>query len=105
MSAAYRSTVVCSAYPGWLVTEQSGNRLTADLDFGGQPRLLASFPFPHIVTLDITLADRALTVRTTVIATTVASVPLCFGFHPYFRIPEVPRAQWTLQTRRCATCR
>lgn len=89
---------VLSAYPGWLVTEQTGNRLTADLDFGGQPRLLASFPFPHIATIDVTLADRALTVRTAVTPTTAASVPLCFGFHPYFRIPDVPRAQWTLQT-------
>lgn len=89
---------VLSAYPGWLVTEQSGNRLTADLDFGGQPRLLASFPFPHIVTLDITLADRALTVETTVTPTTAASVPLCYGFHPYLTIPGVPRSEWTLQT-------
>lgn len=89
---------VLSAYPGWLVTEQSGNRLAADLDFGGQPRLLASFPFPHVVTLDITLADRALTIQTTVTPTTAASVPLCYGFHPYLTIPGVPRSEWTLQT-------
>jgi galactose mutarotase-like enzyme len=50
---------VLAAYPGWLVTEQEDNRVIADLDYGGQPRLLASFPFPHVVTLDITLADRA----------------------------------------------
>jgi aldose 1-epimerase len=89
---------VLAAYPGWLVTEQSGNRLTADLDYGGQPRLLASFPFPHVVTLDITLADRALTVETTVTPTSAASVPLCFGFHPYLTIPEAPREQWRLET-------
>ncbi len=89
---------VLAAYPGWLVTEQSDNQLTADLDYGGQPRLLASFPFPHVVTLDITLADRALTVETTVTPTTSASVPLCFGFHPYLRIPDVPRSQWIFET-------
>jgi aldose 1-epimerase len=89
---------VLSAYPGWLVTEQSDTRLTADLDFGGQPRLLASFPFPHIVTLDITLNNRALTVETTVTPTTAASVPLCYGFHPYLTVPGVPRAEWTLET-------
>lgn len=87
-----------SAYPGWLVTAQSENRLTADLDFAGQPRLLASFPFPHLLTLDVTLADRALTVRTTVTPTTAAAVPLCFGFHPYLTIPGVARSEWTLQT-------
>jgi len=89
---------VLAAYPGWLVTEQSGTRLTADLDFGGQPRLLASFPFPHIVTVNVTLNNRTLTVETTVTPTAAASVPLCYGFHPYLTIPGVPRAQWTLET-------
>jgi aldose 1-epimerase len=89
---------VLAAYPGWLVTEKSDNRLTADLDYGGQPRLLASFPFPHVLTLDVTLADRALTVETTVTPTSAASVPLCFGFHPYLTIPDVPRADWQLET-------
>jgi galactose mutarotase-like enzyme len=91
---------VLAAYPGWLVTEHTGNRLTADLDFGAQPRLLASFPFPHVLTLDVTLAERALTVQTTVTPTTGVSVPLCYGFHPYFTVPGVPRSEWTLQTPR-----
>ncbi len=91
---------VLSAYPGWSVTGQSGNRLTAQLDFGAQPRLLASFPFPHVLELDVTLDDRALTVRTTVTPTGSAPVPLCFGFHPYLTIPEVSRAEWALQTPR-----
>ncbi|MCX2932810.1 aldose 1-epimerase [Mycobacterium sp. CVI_P3] len=89
---------VLAAYPGWLVTEQSESRLTAELDFGTQPRLLANFPFPHILTLDITLAGRALTVTTTVTPTTEAAVPLCYGFHPYLTIPGVPRSRWRLQT-------
>lgn len=91
---------VLAAYPGWLVTEHTENRLTAELDFGAQPRLLASFPFPHVLTLDVTLADRALTVQTTVTPTTGVSVPLCYGFHPYFTVPGVPRSEWTLQTPR-----
>ena len=89
---------VLAAYPGWLVTEQEDNRFVADLDYGGQPRLLSSFPFPHVVTLDIALVDRALTIETTVTPTTSASVPLCFGFHPYLTIPDVPRSQWRLET-------
>ena len=81
-----------------MVTEQEENRFIADLDYGGQPRLLSSFPFPHVVTLDITLADRALSIETTVTPTTAASVPLCFGFHPYLTIPDVPRSEWRLET-------
>ena len=89
---------VLAANPSWLITEHTENRLTADLDFGAQPRLLASFPFPHVLTLDVTLAERALTVQTTVTPTTGVSVPLCYGFHPYFTVPGVPRSEWTLQT-------
>jgi galactose mutarotase-like enzyme len=88
---------VLAAYPGWLV-KHAENRLTADLDYSGQPRLLTSFPFPHVVTLDIKLANRALSIETTVTPTTAASVPLCFGFHPYLTIPGVPRSQWQLET-------
>lgn len=89
---------VLAAYPGWLVKQSADNKLSADLDYGGQPRLLCSFPFPHVVTLDITLEKRALSVKTTVTPTTSASVPLCFGFHPYLTIPGVPRSEWKLET-------
>ncbi len=42
--------------------------------------------------------ERALTIETTVTPTTAASVPLCFGFHPYLTIPDVPRSEWKLET-------
>jgi aldose 1-epimerase len=87
-----------AAYPDWSVTTQLESQLTAELDFAARPGLLATFPFPHLLTLDITLADRALTVTTTVTATTGARVPLCFGFHPYLQLPDVPRAQWQIET-------
>jgi aldose 1-epimerase len=89
---------VLAAYPGWQVTNQSDHRLTAELDYGAKPRLLASFPFPHLLQMDVTLAERTLTVRTTVTSTSAADVPLCYGFHPYLQIPDVPRAQWQVET-------
>lgn len=88
---------VLAAYPGWQITERSDNVLAAVLDYGAEPRLLASFPFPHVLTLRATLADRALTIDTTVTPTTAAAVPLCFGYHPYLRIPGVPRSDWLLE--------
>lgn len=84
--------------PGWQVTEQSASMVTAELDFGSRPDLLASFPFPHLLRLAVRIADRTLTVRTTVTATTEAAVPLCFGFHPYLQLPGVPREQWCIDT-------
>jgi aldose 1-epimerase len=89
---------VLAAYPGWLVTARSDNTLTAVLDFGGKPQLLASFPFPHLLTQSVTLEGRTLTIETSVVPTTSASVPLCFGYHPYFTIPGVPREDWQLTT-------
>lgn len=89
---------VLAAYPGWVVTAQSGNQVTAALDFGGTPQLLAAFPFPHVLVLTASLADRTLTVETTVRPTTAAAVPLCFGFHPYVQLPGVPRQEWQLES-------
>jgi aldose 1-epimerase len=89
---------VLAAYPGWLVTARSDNELTAVLDYGGKPRLLASFPFPHVLTHEVTLSERTLTISTTVMPTTAASVPLCFGYHPYVVLPGVPREEWVITT-------
>ena len=87
-----------AAYKDWNVTTLLESQLTAELDFAARPALLATFPFPHLLTLDVTLLDRTLTVKTTVTATTGARVPMCFGFHPYLQLPGVPRAQWQIET-------
>ncbi|BBZ06028.1 aldose 1-epimerase [Mycolicibacterium doricum] len=89
---------VLGAYPGWRVTEQSANTLVAEVNWSDKPRLLATFPFPHILTMAVTLAERTLTVETTVTPSAAAPVPLCYGYHPYLQIPGVPRAQWQLQS-------
>lgn len=89
---------VLAAYPGWKVTTHTENVLTAELDYGADAQLLASFPFPHLLTQHVTLDDRTLTIETTVAPTSSASVPLCFGYHPYLKIPGVPREEWTLST-------
>ncbi|WP_068177279.1 aldose 1-epimerase [Mycobacterium sp. UM_CSW] len=87
-----------AAYPGWRVTAESDNELAAEVDFGADPRLLASFPYPHVLSVAVRLADRALTVRTTVTASGDTAVPLCFGFHPYLRLPDVARGEWMIET-------
>ncbi|KUI23629.1 aldose 1-epimerase [Mycobacterium sp. GA-2829] len=89
---------VLGAYPGWVVVEKTANTLVAEVNWADRPRLLATFPFPHVLRLSVTLADRTLTVDTTVTATATTAVPLCYGFHPYLQLQDVPRAQWELQT-------
>ncbi|WAC91120.1 aldose 1-epimerase [Mycobacterium sp. Aquia_213] len=87
-----------AAYPDWRVVAESANELTAEVDFGAQERLLASFPYPHLLTVSVRLAERTLTVRTTVTATGETAVPLCFGFHPYLRVPDAARSEWIIET-------
>jgi galactose mutarotase-like enzyme len=89
---------VLAAYPGWRVTAESATELTAEVDFGADPRLLASFPYPHLLAVTARLAERTLTVRTTITATGEAAVPLCFGFHPYLQLPDVARSEWIIET-------
>jgi aldose 1-epimerase len=89
---------VLAAHPGWRVMTESANELIAELDFGADPALLASFPFPHLLMVRVALVDRTLSMHTTVAATADTAVPLCFGFHPYLRLPELPRAQWIIET-------
>lgn len=39
----------------------------------------------------------SLTLQTTVVAGAGFPVPISFGFHPYFGLPDLPRAQWRLR--------
>jgi galactose mutarotase-like enzyme len=86
-----------AAYPGWQAEQVSDQKLTALLDFGAQPELLESFPFPHLVELTVELRDRTLTVTTTVTPTADKAVPLAYGYHPYLQLPGVPRPQWQIE--------
>ena len=89
-----------AGYPDWRVTAESANELTAEVDFGANPRLLAGFPYPHLLAVTVRLAERTLTLRTTITATSNTPVPLCFGFHPYLRIPDAARREWIIETPR-----
>lgn len=89
---------VLAAYPGWRVTARTADELAAEVDFGADPRLSASFPYPHVLAVAVHLAERTMTIRATVTATGDRAVPLCFGFHPYLRLPDVARADWIIET-------
>jgi aldose 1-epimerase len=83
----------------WDEREPSGDAAAvgATLDLAAHPELAAEFPFPHTITVTATVGDNALTVEATVEATGEVPVPLAFGFHPYFVLPGVPRADWQVE--------
>lgn len=81
--------------PGWEITAVGRGRVVARLAFGAHDELLAPFPFPHSVVVEVRAAPRSLRVRTTVEADGGVAVPVSFGWHPYWRVPG-PRDDWTL---------
>ena len=85
-----------SGSPHWAVTEQGEASLAARFDFG-RPELLAAFPYPHELTLAVTLDDSALLLKTTLRPTGVTPVPVSFGYHPYLTLPGVARADYRIE--------
>jgi len=79
----------------WNVVSSDADALTARLDWLSQ-ELLAIFPFPHHVEMAVRLRPVDLEIQTTVFADSDSPVPISFGFHPYFGLPGIPRAEWTL---------
>ena len=80
----------------WSVISSKADALTARLDWISQ-ELLAIFPFPHYLEMAVWLRPFDLEIQTTVFADSGLSVPISFGFHPYFGIPGIQRAEWTLK--------
>ena len=91
-----------TAQPGWEVAAAGdGRSFAARFDLGARPDLLASFPFPHELRIEVSVDApddpgdggdvAALSVATTLTPTSGRAVPVAFGFHPYFLLPGVPR--------------
>jgi aldose 1-epimerase len=77
---------------GWEVLERSDRRLVAGRELTDLPE----FPFAHRIEVAAELTDSALTLTTTLTATGARPVPIAFGYHPYLRLPGVPRAEWEI---------
>jgi aldose 1-epimerase len=90
---------VLNALPRWSVLEAAadadGARLLASLDFNDHD-LLAVFPFPHRVQMDVVLSGGALSVSIALTPTGDGPVPVAFGFHPYLQLPGAPRSHWVV---------
>ena len=80
----------------WEIVEAKRDSFLARLEWD-RAEFLAVFPYPHTVEIAVTLALDHLTLQTTVFAGAGTAVPISFGFHPYFGIPQLPRAQWRLR--------
>jgi aldose 1-epimerase len=83
----------------WKVTEVAADahsaHVTSRLEFWKYPDLMAQWPFAQEYEMTYRVADGVLEVRTTVTNLSTEAMPLVIGFHPFYRIPDIPRDQWT----------
>lgn len=80
-----------SAVHGWTVVESGRTRLVGARAFADVPE----FPFDHRLEVAAELTETTLTLTTTITAGE-RPVPVSFGYHPFFQLPGVPRAEWEI---------
>jgi len=84
----------------WQVTDATADlesaHVTSKLEFWKYPDLMAQWPFAHEYEMTYRLSGGILQVLVTVVNLSSESMPVSLGFHPYFRIPDVSRNEWTV---------
>jgi aldose 1-epimerase len=73
-----------------------GARLVAEREPFLDDGFRAAFPFDHRLRIVAELDGAALRLRTSVLPVS-GPVPVSFGFHPYFTLPDVPREEYGLE--------
>jgi aldose 1-epimerase len=62
--------------------------------FWQHPELMAQWPFAHEYEMTYRLSEGMLETRLTVTNLSAEPMPIVLGFHPFYRIPDVPRDEW-----------
>jgi aldose 1-epimerase len=85
--------------PLWEVTDVGADKtsahVTSRLQFWRYPDLMANWPFAHEYEMTYTLTGSGLQVAIAIKNLSAKPMPVVIGFHPYFHIPDVPRAEWS----------
>jgi aldose 1-epimerase len=81
--------------PLWEVTSVGADKksahVTSRLEFWKYPDLMANWPFAQEYEMTYILADGVLEVQTTIVNKSAAPMPLALGYHPCYKLPDVPR--------------
>jgi aldose 1-epimerase len=84
----------------WRVIEvkadDSSAHVTSRLEFFRNPMWLKQWPFAHTIEVTYTLQAGVLDVKTTITNMSADPMPVAIGFHPYFRLTDSPRDDWTM---------
>jgi aldose 1-epimerase len=66
------------------------------LDFFRQPAWMKQFPFAHTIDMIYRLRDGVLQIQTRITNLSAEAMPVAVGFHPYYRLTDSTRAEWTI---------
>ena len=79
-----------------LGTDERSAYVSSRIEFWKHPTLMAQFPFAHNLTMTYRLANGELEVETSIENLSAEPLPVAIGYHPYFRLHDAPRDQWTV---------
>lgn len=86
-----------TASPLWEVVEVKADRHSAHvssrLQFWKYPDLMANWPFAHEYEMTYQLSNGVLEVTATVKNLSAKPMPVVLGFHPYFKLGDMPRSE------------
>jgi len=88
-------------WPNWKVEHAKADGSAAELrsvvEFWREPALAAQFPFAHSIHMTYRLSGGALEVTTEIDNLSSTPLPVCLGFHPYFKLPDSARDTWQVR--------
>jgi len=70
--------------------------VTSKLEFFKRPMWMKQFPFAHTIEITHRLQDGVLQVLTKITNMSAEPMPVAVGFHPYYRLTDSPREEWTI---------
>jgi aldose 1-epimerase len=76
--------------------DASSSWVTSRLEFYKQPSWMKQFPFAHTIEITHRLRNGVLEVATAIHNMSAEPMPVAIGFHPYFKLTDSPRDEWTV---------
>lgn len=77
-------------------SDATGAWVTSRLDFYKNPQFMQQWPFAHTITMTYRVSEGTLEVRTRLDNLSTDPMPVVFGYHPIFELPDGNRNDWTV---------
>jgi aldose 1-epimerase len=81
---------------GGIAADAKAASVTSRLDFFQDPVWMKQWPFAHTIEMRHELADGMLELRTTIKNLSAEPMPVSIGFHPYVKLTDSTRGEWTI---------